>query len=388
MITHFKSALNQIEAEEILVCKTEDYLRETLIKKQKSNAIKCSKYSLFAMNKFAIAVAFLVVFFGGGTGAYAYYKTPVAYVSLDINPSVELGVNAFNKVVKVEGYNDDGEKILIGIDVKGASVAEAIKTLIASANDNGYISDDGSTVISLTSETDDSKVATKLETDSETGANEALKENGKIAIIYKDSVHLSLNEEANTLGITAGKLNLIRKLQTIDPTATVEQYKNESVKNIMRTIQENNSDGNINNEGKGYEDRNKEGTESQKDSSTLDKNKEGTESQKDGSTLDKKKEGIENQNDGSTLDKNKEDIESQKDDSTFDKNKEGIENQKDDSTLDKNNEGTENQKGSNTTDKKDGGPTNNNNKGVVEKNPNMDNGNASNKTITNGNDHN
>jgi hypothetical protein len=307
MITHFKTALNQIKAEDELVNKTEMYLRETLTKKQNLKIINFTNDRLFSMKKLAMVAALIIVFLSGSTGAYAYYKTPVSYLSLDINPSVELGVNAFNKVVKVEGYNDDGEKILTGIDVTGLSVEEAIKNLIASASDNGYISDDGSTVISFTSETDDSKIATKLETDSETGANEALNENGKTAVIYKDNVPLSLNEEANTLGITAGKLNIIRKLQETDPTVTVEQYKNESVKNILKTIQENNSKGNLKKEYEGDADKNKEGTENKKEGSNLDKNKEGTESDKDGSNLDNNNEGTESKKDGSTVDKKVED---------------------------------------------------------------------------------
>lgn len=87
------------------------------------------------------SVVFLVVA-GGSTGAYAYYKTPVSYLSLDINPSVELGVNAFDKVVEGTGYNADGERILEGIDVEGSNVTEAVKTLITSATDNGYIEED------------------------------------------------------------------------------------------------------------------------------------------------------------------------------------------------------------------------------------------------------
>ena len=43
---------------------------------------------------FVACVAFLVC--GLSTGGYAYYKAPVAYLSLDINPSVELAVSNLN----------------------------------------------------------------------------------------------------------------------------------------------------------------------------------------------------------------------------------------------------------------------------------------------------
>ena len=30
--------------------------------------------------------------------------TPTAYISIDINPSLELGINRFDRIVSVEGY--------------------------------------------------------------------------------------------------------------------------------------------------------------------------------------------------------------------------------------------------------------------------------------------
>ena len=59
--------------------------------------------------KIALALAMGVILSSAG-GAYAYAKAPVAYVSMDINPSVELGVNVFDNVVSVEAYNEDGKK--------------------------------------------------------------------------------------------------------------------------------------------------------------------------------------------------------------------------------------------------------------------------------------
>ena len=238
--------------------------------------------------------AFILVA-ASSTGVYAYYKTPVAYLSLDINPSVELGVNAFDKVVTVEGYNDDGEKIIEGIDVTGSNVTEAVKTLIESAADNGYIVEDGSTVISLTSETDNPDIAAEIQNDAEDGANSALEDKDGIAVVQTDNVSLSMNEEARVLGITPGKLNLIKKLQTVDPTVTVEQYKDSSVKNIMKTIKsvteerevKNKYEHEVNNQGEDAVSNQDESTDDSKDAV----------SNQDESTVDSKGVG-DNQNKG------------------------------------------------------------------------------------------
>lgn len=183
--------------------------------------------------------SFLVLTIGGGGAAYAYYQTPVAYLSLDINPSVELGVNAFDKVVTAEGYNEDGQTILDGLDVTGSTVDEAVQSLITSADEKGYIANDGSTVISLTSETNDSEKAAEIQATSEAGAKEALEGLDKEAVVQKDNVAIARRDEARELGITPGKLNLINKLQEVYPDATIEDFKDASVKEIMKTIKEN-----------------------------------------------------------------------------------------------------------------------------------------------------
>ncbi|UZW13382.1 hypothetical protein OSC52_16250 [Clostridium pasteurianum] len=240
MITRFKSALNQIKVEDQLISKTKVYLKDSLTKNEDSKINKFIKHRLLPMKrKLAIAawcLAFLLTI-GGISGVYGYYQTSVAYISLDINPSVELGINNFGRVVKAEGYNNEGNKILNGINVKGSDVTTAIDTLVTTAIENGYIAKDGSSVISLTSETDDKNTATNIETEAETGAKEALITSGKKAEILKDNVSLTRRNEARKLGITPGKLNLIQKLQRVDKTATVDKYKDAAVKDIMKAIQ-------------------------------------------------------------------------------------------------------------------------------------------------------
>lgn len=48
--------------------------------------------------KIALAACAVLIALGIGGGAYVY-QTPVAYVGIDINPSIELGVNYFDRVV-------------------------------------------------------------------------------------------------------------------------------------------------------------------------------------------------------------------------------------------------------------------------------------------------
>ena len=237
MITHIKSALNQIKAEDDLIKKTEIFLLNAIENKQEEKIIQIKKSRSNFIRKLSIAACIAIVVCISSISGYAYYITPVAFLSIDINPSIELGVNSFNKVISSAGYNDEGKTILRRQNVINLNVKDAVDTIVQSASSNGFIADDGSTIISVTAVTDNATIAEKLGYDSEQGANNAIKAKGITAVIFiKDNMPLARRNEANMLGITPGKLNLIQKIQAFDSTATVDQYKDCKVTDIMKKV--------------------------------------------------------------------------------------------------------------------------------------------------------
>ncbi|HEX9025362.1 MAG TPA: hypothetical protein VF839_02760 [Clostridium sp.] len=191
--------------------------------------------------KIALALGACIIL-GSGGGAYAYAKNPVAYVSMDINPSIELGVNAFDKVVSIEAYNEDGKKILEGTNLINSNVSDAVGTVITNAISDGYITKDVTTTaavaVEITTSTDKENVATKLNESLKEVADKTLDNNNVDVEVETEEVALARRDEARTLGITPGKLNLIQKLQALDPTITVEEYKSSSVKDIQKKTKE------------------------------------------------------------------------------------------------------------------------------------------------------
>ncbi|MDP4089869.1 MAG: hypothetical protein Q8930_11440 [Bacillota bacterium] len=188
------------------------------------------------MKKKFIFLSLAVILIGVSIGSFALLKTPVSYLSIDINPSVELGVNVLNKVVSAKGYNNDGEIILNGKDLVSSTVSEAVNTLIKSASEKGFIADDGSTVVSVTSETDNQNVAAQLTSYAVDGAMSAVKEKGETITLLKNSVPLASREKAEKLSLTAGKLNIIEKLQALDPSVTIDEYKDAKITDIVNKI--------------------------------------------------------------------------------------------------------------------------------------------------------
>ncbi len=65
------------------------------------------------------------------------------YVSVDINPSIEITLNDDDEVINISAINNDGE-LLIDRDInfKGLSLDRTIEIIIAEAIKRGFIVDD------------------------------------------------------------------------------------------------------------------------------------------------------------------------------------------------------------------------------------------------------
>lgn len=234
---YFIKFMDEIKAEEELKENTKAFIKTALVKETQQKTNENSKVSSlkrgFAMKKLLIAASTVVACAILGVGGYIYYNTPVNYVSLDINPSVELGINAFNSVVSVDGCNDDGELLIKESKLSNLSLEEAIATLVNEADEQGFIAEDGSTVIAVTAESDNEETATELQSKSEEGVNLTLSTKNMAAIVYADCSNLQLRTKAREMGISPGKYKLIEVLQLLDPSITVERYKNAKITDII-----------------------------------------------------------------------------------------------------------------------------------------------------------
>jgi hypothetical protein len=247
METTFKTALNRVKADENLKNKTLEYILKADSNVVSIHTLTPSKTKPVRIKRLVAATCAAAVLCALPIGAYAYYKTPTAYVSVDINPSVELGINSFGRVVSCKAYDADGGTVLSGLSLMNANVEHAVSLIVTSASQNGFINADGSTCIAVTAETNNTGKAEALKKDAQAGAQDAVKSAAHEAIIETDNIALTKRADAIALGITPGKLNLIRKLQALDPTIKTEDYKDATVSQIQKKyaeLKKNQSDPN------------------------------------------------------------------------------------------------------------------------------------------------
>ncbi len=64
---------------------------------------------------------------------------PVAYVTVDINPSIQLSINNREQVIDYKGINPEGDELLQKVIINKLSINNAIAIIVEKAEEMGYI---------------------------------------------------------------------------------------------------------------------------------------------------------------------------------------------------------------------------------------------------------
>lgn len=92
-----------------------------------------------SMPRLLAAAAVFVLLLGGILG-YRAMDASRCIVTVDVNPSVSLTVNRFNRVKEVTPGNEDAQVLLDGVDLTGMRLRGALEKLTALLMENDYLS--------------------------------------------------------------------------------------------------------------------------------------------------------------------------------------------------------------------------------------------------------
>lgn len=90
------------------------------------------------IKQLAAAIVLFVILISGGGTAYAYF-TPVATVQVNINPSIEIKVNRFDKIIESVPMNNDGKTLLQKLQLKNKNINEALILVVEEAKKENFI---------------------------------------------------------------------------------------------------------------------------------------------------------------------------------------------------------------------------------------------------------
>jgi hypothetical protein len=211
-----KEAFAQVHAEK----KLKDSTKEFLLRKTNGyTKTKTVNYWYF----FPAAVCFLLILFWG----YWIYFTPTMEISIDINPSIELSVNRFDKVVSVSGYNDDGQNLASSLDIKYMNYVDAVNHVLQSESIVALLSDNEVMTICVVGP--DGEQSSRILSDIEA----CTAENRNTYCYYAHSEEV---QAAHDLGLSYGKYRTFLELQSLNPDVTVEQVQGMTIREIRDLI--------------------------------------------------------------------------------------------------------------------------------------------------------
>ncbi|MEF9942269.1 MAG: hypothetical protein RSA90_07730 [Lachnospiraceae bacterium] len=161
------------------------------------------------LKKIMIGVAIAIVVLGAGA---FYLLSPVQYVSLDVNPSIEFKTNRMNRVVSMVGVNERGRTLLTDYQPKGQKLDVVLGQVVERMVDKGYVADTKINDILITTEKSSNSKKT-LKNAGKTVQDELLKHDLSGDIIMQNiALDDATKKNAEEYEISAGKMTMIDKL--------------------------------------------------------------------------------------------------------------------------------------------------------------------------------
>lgn len=214
----FKKLFSPIKADKELKERTKAFLAKQTRNYTRANTEK-RRYPAYA----ASCACLLFVLFGG----LWLYFTPTAEISIDINPSIELSVNRFNRVIAITDFNEDGRELSSALDVKYKNYAEAVEQILHHDSITALLS--GDEVMTITVVGSDGRQSFQILSGVETCT--AGQNNTYCYFARPEEV-----AAAHEAGLSCGKYRAFLELQLLDPDITPETVQGMTMREIRDLI--------------------------------------------------------------------------------------------------------------------------------------------------------
>lgn len=169
----------------------------------------------------AISFACAVMLCAAGLGWYTQNVMVAAIVDLDVNPSFEISLNRRQRVLEVQGINQEALEILEGRDYKGWAVEDAVETLMLSVDDRQYLVYGQENAVLLSVRDNERQRADELSRRLSHRVQQTVDREGTPTTVLRQSYD-RVETAAAVAGVSDGKLRLARQLAASLPGTTAE----------------------------------------------------------------------------------------------------------------------------------------------------------------------
>lgn len=145
------------------------------------------------------------------------------YITMDINPSIELIVNRKDKVIYANALNEDGEVLLAELDLVGMDVEDAIDLIIETATALGYIDPEAEeTYVSVSAISKDTAIGDQVREQIKEHINNAFAKRYMMGKAQDKVFVPEFVEEAESYGVTPGFLFMVKTALLADDELLLE----------------------------------------------------------------------------------------------------------------------------------------------------------------------
>ena len=186
-----------------------------------------------SMPRLLAAAAVFVLLLGGILG-YRAMDAARCIVTVDVNPSVSLTVNRFNRVKEVTPGNEDAQALLDGVDLTGMRLRGALEKLTALLMENDYLSGtENAMLVSVENATAGRSEALCKRVVASVGETTKEKLFQPAVLCQQISGENDLQSVAETLHVSVGKAALAEALAAQIEGSSAERLSTLSIRELL-----------------------------------------------------------------------------------------------------------------------------------------------------------
>lgn len=180
------------------------------------------------------AIVLLVINLGVGLVRDRAQNRVETIISLDVNPSIELSVNAQDRVVAVTAINADADIVLSGMNLTGSTTDVAVNAILGSMYKQGYLGVSSNSIL-VSVDNKSEEVSREIETRLIEDINETLQSYSLEAAILSQTVSTADNtvtQTATDYEMSQGRTILIQKIIDNNPYYTFEELSQLTINEL------------------------------------------------------------------------------------------------------------------------------------------------------------
>lgn len=188
--------------------------------------------------KYSAIAASLIIFITGAFSGYKLTYTPSSYIYIDINPSIRIDVNAFDRVISVNPLNSDAVELIEASQVKDKDINICINNIINACKDAEYINENNTDI--------EIDIMSKHIAVSQSVNNVSSKYDGALQFSVHN-VSEAESRQAYNMGVSVSKLGAIKKYTEVfggELSENTVKLKNVSKQKINAEIENKTKDKN------------------------------------------------------------------------------------------------------------------------------------------------